>query len=485
MKKPHETALNILTLIQFCERFCFYAVVSSLILFFSRVYRLDDTVNYGYFAAFFGLSFGFSVVGGWLADKVYSYIKIIGLGLILVCIGSFILILLSPTTFFYGLACMSIGVGFFKPNITSLVGLLFEKDSARRSEAYTIFYMGINLGSFIGIILSSLMLIYFSWRSVFFIAWLASLSGLIIFLVTQKYFAPLTHKSINKHTKITQTKLIQSNGLVSIGCVILVYISYLLIIHSLVTAEILIGLFLVGILYIFKALMQQHLGKQALAFLLLLILNICFFALFQQLLSSINLFTDRTVDRDLFGFIVPTTSLQSINPVLVVLFGPLVILLWKKLRQINWEPSISGKFSWSFVFCVAAFATLAASAYFAAISDGKSNFLALILTYVFMTLGELFIGPIGLTAVTQLASDDLLAFMLGIWYLGTAIGNYFSGILAGVTTAISDKISPIAHHTIAKIYAFGFFELLLMSIFVLIFALFCQVLITKYLKIEF
>lgn len=434
----HPPALKTIFFTEMWERFGYYGMRALLVLYMTKVFLFNDNKAYAIYGNFTAFVYITPILGGIIADKLLGFRRSSQLGAIFMALGYFGLAI--PTRWFSGdlsiffisLAIVAIGNGLFKPSTSSLVGLLYEKTPHKRDAGYTIFYMGINLGSILAPVICGYVGEHYGWSYGFLITSLGLIIGLIQFNYGKKTLLMYEGNTQNYPLQTINTKLITIGAL----CIAPV-VAYLLTTH--ITGYLLNTLGALTLIYI--AIVTKNIQsaerKKILALLLLMFFYASFFAFFEQAGSSINLFTDRSINRVFHinllifesSFTIPTTFFQAVNPILIILLAPLTASLWGLLNKKNKEPNTTYKFAIGLFLASIGFFTLFISSYFSN-HIGKVSMIWLIISYFFMTAGELSISPVGMSCVSKLAPKHLLGLMMGTLLLSIAFGNYIASLLA-------------------------------------------------------
>lgn len=399
-RQGHPKGLYLLFATEMWERFSYYGMRALLVLYLTKslidggLGFTDDNASllYGFFTGFVYFT---PLIGGWLADNYLGQRKAIVIGAILMMLGQFCLATESSLPFLYtGLVLLIIGNGFFKPNISVIVGHLYEPGDPRKDSAFTIFYMGINVGAFFAPLLTGYMALTYGYRYGFMVAGIGMLIGLLVFTI-------LGNRYLGEVGKAPSCKA-KDNSLENVP-------------------------------------LTKDEKDRTLAIVVFVLFSIFFFAGFEQAGSSMTLYTEKYIDREVGSFVVPTEWFQSVNPLLIVILAPLLTVLWRWLGQRGKEPSIPVKMSMGMILLGIGFLVLY-GAVCARGGDGadesvKASILFILFTYLFHTLGELCLSPIGLSMVSKLAPVKLASLMMGVWLLS----SFFANILGGwVSSHISD-----------------------------------------------
>lgn len=460
-QQKQPTALFFLFLTELWERFGFYTIQGLLVLYMTQYYRYSDTQSYTVLGIFTALVYISPVFGGFVADKVLGFTTSILWGGLILVIGYAILALSANPLFFYpALAVIIVGNGFFKPNISSLLGRQYTPKDKRRESGFTIFYIGINLGAFLAGVSSGYVKEYIGWQASFALASVGLVIGCLTFMFGLHHFKHDTPHTFGKHPK-QWLKLLALSLLATLGTYTLLKIHVL--------ADWMLPISGVGLiaLLIFLIFYQPIQFRQHLTLLTLLIVSsLVFWLMYFQLFFSATLYIDRLVDKDVFGLHLSTTVFYASESVFIILLGPAFAWLWHKLEHRHNNPEPYNKFTLGIAFGGLGFLVLAASTYFPN-SSGLINPLWIFFAYLLITTGELLLSPIGLSAVTHLAPPNLVGMMMGVWFVATGFG----GVLAGETAKIASVPSSVTqtkemlaiyHHAFISYAYIAFFVAILM-----------------------
>ncbi len=433
----HPKGLFVCFATEMWERFSYYGMRALLILYLTKHWEFTDTTSYLIYGAYTSLVYIMPVFGGMLADQILGSKKAVTYGAILLVFGHLGMTVESNEQIFYlSLALIVSGVGFLKPNISTMVGALYEEGDARRDSGFTIFYMGINIGAFTATLLCGYLGEEIGWAYGFGAAGIGMLLGLIIFLWGQKYLEGLAEPPSNKY--MTKINGISYENWAYISGVVMVFITWFLVQNSQLVGQLLggFGVIFIGA-WLFYALLKctPEERDRLIVVGILILFSLIFWALFEQAGSSLNILTDRGVDRVIFGWEVPASMFQSLNAGFIFTIAPLFALLWIALSKRNMEPSTPIKFSIGIVFVGLGFLALV---YGMKSSEGlQTGIFWIILIYLLHTLGELCLSPVGLSSVTKLSPQRIVGFMMGMWFFASAAGNYVAGLIARATASES------------------------------------------------
>jgi POT family proton-dependent oligopeptide transporter len=349
---------------------------------------------------------------------------------------------------FLSLALIIAGVGFLKANISTIVGALYGVGDARRDSGFTLFYMGINLGAFLSSITCGILGIVYGWAWGFGLAGIGMLAGLMVFLWGQKFLGGRADPPDAEKLKKSVLGPINVEWACYLAGLLMIGVSMLLVMNEEIVGGILgpIGilmfLFLVGYAILRLKGTERNRMFAAIYFVLA---QIPFWALFEQAGSSLNLFTDRLVDRTLLGWSVPAPVFQSLNAAFIFIFAPIIAWLWIWLAKRKWEPSTPVKFAigvfgvgLGFLALVAGIQTVGPAA--------MTPVLFIFLVYWIHTMAELMLSPVGLSAVTKLAPPQVVGMTMGAWFLYSGLSNFLAGVIARSTGSetIGGQLTDVA-----------------------------------------
>ncbi len=360
---------------------------------------------------------------------------------------------------YLSLALIIAGVGYLKANISTIVGALYKFEDPRRDSGFTIFYMGINLGSFLSSILCGTLGIVYGWKYGFGLAGIGMLFGLIVFLWGQKYLEG--HAEPPNPEKLKQSFIGPIN--VEMACyltgVVIIAVSMLLVMNAHIIPDWFVGM--LGVL-VFIGLVAYAITKlkgdersRMFAAIYFVLAQIPFWALFEQAGSSLNLFTQRLVDKQMFGVEVPAPVFQALNAGFIFIFAPMIAWMWVALAKRKMEPSTPVKFSIGVILVGLGFLALVGGIK-ASGATGMTAVYFIFLIYWVHTMGELMVSPVGLSAVTKMAPARVVGMSMGAWFLYSGLSNYLAGVIARGTGAqtIGGQLTNIAEAkaTYASVY---------------------------------
>ena len=452
----HPRGLATLFFTEMWERFSYYGMRAILILFMTAVAAganpglgFDDGKAAAVYGLYVAMVYLMALPGGWIADKLWGTRKAVFVGGCLIAAGHFSMAIPIVPTFYTGLGLIVLGTGLLKPNISAMVGDLYPEGGARRDAGFSIYYMGINLGAFIGPLGCGLLGENYNWHLGFSLAGIGMVAGLIQYrlggdwLGTAGRFEPdVAEPALRDRARkfyltlggafavvvlvalltwsgvlaVAITRVAQSLGVVIVGIAIL-YFAYLLLFGGHTPQE------------------KKHL----IVIFWLFILAAIFWSGFEQAGSSMNLFAERLTDRNVFGWEAPASWLQSVNPIFIILLAPVFGILWTWLDRKHANPSIPLKFALGLLGLAAGFFVLAWGAAQATAANPVTP-AWLIVTYFLHTCGELSLSPVGLSSMTKLAPRGRVGQMMGVWFIAASLGNLIAGLVAGQLETLAPAI---------------------------------------------
>lgn len=449
----HPKGLFILFFTEMWERFSFYGMKALLIFYLTKYHLFSDDAGYLIIGSYAALGYAAPVLGGYLADKYLGFRKAIIFGGILLVLGHIGMAFegnaatqsvtgeiardeFALQVFYFSLAFIIVGVGYLKANISSLVGELYTQGDNRRDSGFTIFYMGINLGSFLASILCVWLGETYGWGYGFGAAGVGMILGLITFVAGTKFFNGKGESSdvvaLNKKQFGIKTEYLIY--ILSVFSTILVW--QMVQRHKVVENILLISLSisLIFILYFGFKKVDKIARERLFSLTVLIVFSTVFWALFEQAYTSLNLFADRVLDTTFLGVQWKAGQFLSLNSLFIISLAPLFAWLWIKMGKNN--PNTAIKFSLSLILVGLGFGSLMLGSNIS--GTGQVAAIWLVLLYLLHTMGELCLSPVGLSAVTKLSPAKIVGFMMGVWFLATASSEYIAVLLAKLSSVDKD-----------------------------------------------
>ena len=457
----HPIGLAICFLTEMWERFSYYGMRAILIFYLTEHFLFsagDATLIFG---TYIGLAYLLPILGGLFADRYLGSRKAVTYGALLLVAGHLSLAFEGPTAtivngaversedhvsiFYFSLALIITGVGFLKANISTIVGALYGPNDPRRDGGFTIFYMGINLGSVLATWAVVAVARAYGWNWGFGLAGVGMLFGLLVFLWGQKYLdgraepknpAILKERSpigLNKEHSIYLLGL----GLVGLMWVMMQYqelVGKLLGITGLAMIAIIIG-------YGFLKCEPHERNRLMVASFLIMVQSI-FWALFEQQGGSLSLLAKQQFDLVVFGFTILPGQVQTLNPLFVFILAPIFAWMWVKLANKGLEPSTPAKFGIAMILI--GFGYVFFSFGIGLDDSTEKSFFWMLVIYFFLTTAELCLSPVGLSMVTKLSVTRIVGMVMGTWFLFTSLGNYASGVIGKIAGGTSHSVEDSA-----------------------------------------
>ncbi len=461
--------LRTLFLTEVWERFSYYGMRALLVLFMvDAVERgglgLDDrsaTAIYGLYTASVYLM---ALPGGYLADRVIGAQRAVWYGGLAIMFGHLTLAIPWAGGLWPGLLLVVIGTGLLKPNITTMVGQLYSANDQRRDSGFTLFYMGINIGGFLGpLICGALGESSWGWHAGFGAAAVGMLFGLVQYRLTLKSLADVgAQPAVPPAERGSWQWVVAATAAVVLALGLAIALMDPAVVARYAASSILVALLCCfAWLALFGGLSRVERRRVAVIG-VLCIASALFWSGFEQAGSSLNLFAERYTDRDLFGWELPTTWFQSLNPLLVITLAPPFAWLWITLARRQLEPSTPVKFALGLLILSSGFAVIAGGALLVAQGNMVAPFW-LISVYLLSTVGEMCLSPVGLSAVSRLSPKRFTGQIMGMWFMSFSLGNVLAGLLAGRFDPEAVGDMPMLFGQIAAASALGGVALLAVS----------------------
>ncbi|HEY1024734.1 MAG TPA: peptide MFS transporter [Sphingobacteriaceae bacterium] len=453
VQKGHPKGLYVLFMTEMWERFSYYGMRALLILYLTAQlveggFELTRENALEIYAIFTGLVYLTPIVGGLLADKVLGQRKAIFIGGLLMALGQFTLAASQTGNadartwlLYLGLGVLIVGNGFFKPNISTIVGKLYSDHDPRKDSAFTIFYMGINLGAFLAPLACGYLAAEFGWAWGFGAAGVGMLLGTVWFAVQGRLlgnvgFPPHTNTAVNYQLKLQGKDWTHVIAYV-VGCLVLVY-GFLMLwgslsedLKSTLTTILAIAGGLALLYVIFSNTKGSVEWKRVGVIFVLCFFNIFFWAGFEQAGGTFNLFAEHNTDRMVFGWEIPAAWFQSVNSIWIIALAPVISMLWLSLSRVGKNPNIPVKFALALILLGLGFVVMSA-----ANANAQGGNLVgpmwLVSVYFLHTVAELCLSPIGLSMISKLSPQKIVSVMMGLWFASIALANYMAGVLEAV-----------------------------------------------------
>jgi POT family proton-dependent oligopeptide transporter len=447
------------------ERFSFYGMRGMLAVFMVNQLMMDEKTTNLQYGATQAFVYAFPFIGGLFADKILGLRKSLFWGGLLMIVGSIILSIDPKQFFFLGISFTIIGTGFFKPNISSMVGQLYKENDVRQDAGFSLFYAGVNLGALIGgyiciavaegSLWSGFVPEHLRWNFAFGFAAIVMIISLLTFTQTQKSLGAIGHSPL-LHLDKSKRRIIELATY--IGSLAVIPAIILMVANTVYTDYFMMIIGPASILYLFYEMRSFSLAenKKLFAALVLIIFSIFFWAFFEQSGGSLSLFAANNLHNTLAGFEVsPNGVNNSANSLFVIIFATIIGLLWIWMNKRKIEPNTVVKFGLGFLFLAGGFWIFYYTKFFAD-TTGKTSLNLFTFGWFIITFGELCLSPIGLSAMSRLSPQKTQAVMMGIWYLASSYGQYFAGLLGANIASASENATNSEK---LNVYADGYQQL--------------------------
>jgi POT family proton-dependent oligopeptide transporter len=442
----HPRGLSTLFFTEMWERFSYYGMRAILILYMTAAATgtnpglgFDDSRAAAIYGLYTGMVYLMALPGGWVADKLWGLRKSVFVGGCIIAAGHFSLAIPSMPTFYLGLLLIVIGTGLLKPNVSAIVGDLYPQGGARRDAGYSVYYMGINLGGFLGPLLVGFFGEGYNWHWGFSLAGIGMVLGLIQYRLGMRHLGTAGMREADEPATLARRarNFYLTMGLVGVVGIVVVFLATAGMIPvdlQQIARGLGVGIVILAILYFAYLLVgggHTTIEKRRLLVIFwLFLLAALFWSGFEQAGSSLNLFAERMTDRVLFGWEAPASWLQSVNSLFIIILAPVFGSLWTWLAYRKANPSIPVKFGLGLLGLAAGFFVLVWGAANASAENPVSPSW-LVVTYFLHTVGELALSPVGLSSISKLSPRNRLGQMMGVWFIASALGNLIAGLVAG------------------------------------------------------
>lgn len=436
----HPRGLSTLFFTEMWERFSYYGMRALLVLFLVDTVQqggmgMNDKVASAVYGLYTAAVYLAALPGGWIADRFLGAQRCVWWGGWFIAAGQFTLVFARGSGFFLGLILVIIGTGLLKPNVSTIVGGLYAPGDSRRDAGFSIFYMGINLGAFLGPLASGYLAKKHGWQVGFAAAGAGMLLGLVQYRLSRARLGEAGlwpgHKGAIRRRDWTLLLLFTG------GLAFIVALAYTGVIRlnpvklARGTTYLIVGVAAAYFAAVFLFFGLDAAEKKRVAVIaILFVASAMFWSGFEQAGSSFNLFAERYTQRLAFGYEVPASWYQSLGPLFIITLAPVMAAVWMALIQRRLEPSLPMKFALGLLLLGAGFVVMAVASRF--VAAGQKVWPAwLIATYFVHSVAELCLSPVGLSSVTRLAPQRLVGQMMGLWFLATSLGNLIAGVIAG------------------------------------------------------
>jgi proton-dependent oligopeptide transporter, POT family len=453
----HPSGLFNLFLTEMWERFSFYGMRAILVLFL-----VDSPANGGLglatataaalYSVYNAVVYLLALPGGWVADRLTGTRRAVLIGGVIIALGHYVLAIPAGLSVYAGLLLVAVGTGLLKPNISTMVGELYDQlpedeHHSRRDSGFSLFYMGINVGAWGGALVTGWLGVRYGWHVGFAAAAVGMTLALIQYLAAGRSLGDVgrtAHRPIDEYRR---GLIVRRAGL--IGVLGLVALSFAAVLLAAATGRSVLDMVLLLVplivivvpVFFFTTMLGEHTltpteRSRIVAYIPIFLAAALFWLIYDQAGNLLNLFADDKVDNQVFGLDFPASWYQSVNPLLILLFAPVFAVLWARLG--DRAPSTPVKFAIGLLGIGGSFAIMAVAG--AAATTGRISPLWLLGVYLMQTLAELFLSPVGLSVTTKLAPTRFASQMMGLWFLATATGNAVGGYVVRLNGQLGDVV---------------------------------------------
>ncbi|MEN8720426.1 MAG: peptide MFS transporter [Oceanococcaceae bacterium] len=456
MFSQHPRGLIVCFTTEMWERFSFYGMKYLLLLYLTKYHLFTDELGLGVLASYAALVYAMPVIGGMLADRYLGMRKAVTFGAVLLCLGHLGMAFegqqaqmvdgvavrddLALQVFYFSLALIIVGVGFLKPNISTIVGRLYAPSDPRRDAGFTIFYMGINIGAFTATLLCGYLGETFGWAYGFGAAGIGMLIGLITFLAGQKHLHGHAEPHDPDMLRAPVFAGLSREWVIYIGSILALVVVWQMVQFEAVvhwTLNVLSLTVLAWLAWFVTQRCNREERNRMLVLATLTIFTVVFWALFEQSAASMTLFADRVLDREVGSFEVTAAQLGALNALFIFLLAPAFAALWQALGRRGRDLSTPLKFALGIAQAGLGFGALVIGSAMPN-AAGQVALIWFVLAYLLHTTGELCLSPVGLSAVTKLAVPNVVGVMMGAWFLATAYSEFIAAQISKLAAVETD-----------------------------------------------
>ncbi len=447
------------------ERFSFYGMRGMLYVFMTSQLLMKDTDANLQYGATQAWVYAFTFIGGLFADKIFGFRKSLFWGGLLMIVGSVILAIHPKEFFFIGVSFTIVGTGFFKPNISSMVGKLYKDDDNRRDAGFSLFYAGVNLGALIGGYIciavangnlwTSFVPENLRWNYAFGFASLVMVISLLTFIQTQKSMGSIGLSPL-LHLENAKRKVLEISTY--IGSILIIPLIIKMVSNTVYTDYFMYMIGPASIIYLVYEMKRftSSQNKKLIAAVIFMLFSVIFWAFFEQSGGSLSAFATSNLNNTILGIeLDPNGVNNAANSLFVISFAAIIGIVWLWMHKRKIEPNTVVKFGLAFLFLAGGFYVFYYTKFFAD-AFGKTSLGLFSFGWFVITFGELCLSPIGMSAMTKLSPQKTQAVIMGMWFLASAYGQYFAGILGANIAEASEKASNVEK---LIVYANGYKQL--------------------------
>jgi POT family proton-dependent oligopeptide transporter len=452
----HPRGLSTLFFTEMWERFSYYGMRALLTLYMTSKavdggLGFSEAYSSAIYATYVSSVWYLPLVGGWLADKFLGARRAVLIGGIVIAVGHYSMAIDSLPTFYAALILIAMGTGLLKPNISTMVGQLYEPEDKRRDAGFSIFYMGINLGAFISPFVTGFLAqsAYFkriiigiglnpakSWHWGFAAAGVGMTLGVIQYVLGGKRLQDAGKKPTKEVTDKSSTQKLDlvTTALAVVGALLGAGFGYRFDAGWISVPFWTVCGYFIGYLGGTTRLLKGDELKRVLVIFILVVFSVIFWMTYEQAGSSMTLFADRLTRNEVFGWTFPSSWWQSVPAIFVIILAPIFAFIWQSMG--DRQPSSPAKFAFGLLFAGIAFAVITLAASFT--GAGRVSPWWLVVVYFIQTMGEMCLSPVGLSTISKLSPVRMVGLMMGVWFLSISIGSY----IAGRTTQLFEQGTP-------------------------------------------
>ncbi len=462
--------LYLLCATELWERFGFYTIQAILILYLTKGLKYPDAKANLIYASYSALLYLTPLIGGFIADRFLGFQRAILIGGLVSVVGYLVTAFPQEKIFFIGLSILICANGLFKPNVSAIVGDLYEPGDPKRDGGFTLFYMGINIGALIPPVIAGVLVLHYGWHTGFLLAAAGMIIGFITFLVGKKNLTLTGKMPLESPAHPTSRYRWLFEIAFYLGFIILVALCDLAFSYPETTTYLVeiagVVIILLVLFFMFKEKIEDR--KKILASLILTIISVGFWALYNQTFTSLTLFADRNMQQNFLGIPVNASTMQFFNPLFIIVISPFLSGFWVRLNRNGLNPSIPSKFTLGVLFVSLGFLILPLGLHFFP-NAGMASPWWLVISYLLQTIGELLLSPVGLAMITLLVPKSMVGMMMGVWFFSQAAAFALGGVLANLA-AIPDNLTKMQSLVVYD-HAFMIFGLLSLGLTLISFLL--------------
>lgn len=439
-------AFYMIFMLEIWERFGFYTTQGILTLYFIRFLHMSKVGSYYTYGAFFALVYGLVALGGFLGDRVLGTKRTLLLGLYVLAAGYLSLALVGEQQVFYALGLIAVGSGLFKANPSNLLSACYAEDDPRLHEAFTLYYMAINLGAVLALVLGPFLSDYFGYSYAYFASFVGILLAILNYFFRRKTIQPIATNADDHPLHLSLCLLLL------LGVIVLTLLASYVLQHPLLMRRVL-ACVIIGCVLIYLYRMRGYdkpIQKRMLVALILMAEGVSFFTLYQQMPTSLTLFVLHHVRTSVLGISIDPQSFQALNSLWIIVLAPVLAQMYARISQQGYHFSVPYKFAVGMGCCGISFSML----YFARYAHNEIFMISplwVVGSYCFQSLGELFVSALGVAMVAELVPGEMRGFVMGMWFFTSSIAGFTGAFIASLTamsgTAAQLGLSSLLNYT--------------------------------------